>query len=106
MTSIQQRKVDMIKRQAENLWGSHSDKYEVKTFDVEEHEYFVSVFAEVGMIGDEGTMAQYIGRDRVQVFIGPRGGMRVPVHKQMKNGEWKHFYKPYTTFLSASIDQR
>lgn len=102
MTKAQQRKVDLIRRQAEKEFSFT----ELKRFEVTENEYFVSVFAEIGMPNDEGTMAAVFARDSVHVFIGKRGGMRYPVHKALKDGTFKFYQKPYKSFLSTSIDQR
>ena len=90
MTKQQERKVNMIREQAENLHGKHSSEYEIKEWKVEENEFFVSVVVEVGMIGDEGTMASIICRDRLQVFIGKRGGAKIPF-----NTDKKSYYKPF-----------
>lgn len=95
MTKQQEMKVNMIRRQAENLHGSHSSDYEIKEWRVEENEFFVSLVVVVGLIGDEGTVASIFCKDRLQVFIGKRGGMKIPFYKNNKN-----YYKPfkYMTF--------
>ena len=102
MTKAQERKVKLIRRDAETCFSFT----EVKQFDVEENEYFVSVYAVIGSPNDEGTLAAVFCRDRVHVFIGKRGGMTIPVNKRLKNGKFRHYTKKYTSFLSAAIDQR
>ena len=102
MTKAQQRKVDLIRRQAEKEFSFT----ELKRFEVTENEYFVAVFAQIGLPNDEGTYASIFARDSVHVFIGKRGGMKYPMHKPLKDGTYKFYYKPYKSFLATSIDQR
>lgn len=102
MTKAQERKVKMLRRQAETEFSFT----EVKTFEVEENEYFVSVYAVIGLPEDEGTMAAVFARDSIHVFIGKKGGITYPVSKQLKNGQWKHYTKRYERFLATSLDQR
>lgn len=102
MTKAQQRKVDLIRRQAEKEFSFT----ELKRFEVTENEYFVAVFAQIGLHNDEGTAASIFARDSVHVFIGKRGGMKYPVYRTLKDGTIKSYYKPYKSFLSTSIDQR
>ena len=92
MTNQQEIKVNMIRRQAENLHGNYSSDYEIKEWRVEENEFFVSVIVEVGLIGDEGTMASILGRDKLQVFIGKKGGTKIPVYNRKTE---KTYYKPF-----------
>lgn len=61
-------------------------EYEIKRYEVEECHYFVSVFLEVGQKNDEGTLASIICRDKVQLFIGKRGGITYPV--KSKQGKY------------------
>lgn len=79
MTREQERTVELIRKEAQKQFF-YGDKYEFKEFDVEENEYFVSVVAEVGLIGDEGTFAAVFCRDRVHLFVGKRGGVTYPVN--------------------------
>lgn len=77
MTDKQERAIKMLERRAreELFFGSDKDRYEIKTLDVKENEYFVSVVIETGLKDDEGTMASIICRDRAHVFVGKRGGI-------------------------------
>lgn len=109
ITPLQEKTIRNIRKMAENLHSSrYADKYEIKTFEVEDCKYFVSLVVEVGMKDDEGTLAEVFCRDRAHLFIGPRGGIRYPVSKQMKDGSWKHYDKPFKghSLLQAVIDQR
>ena len=79
MTQAQERALQIIRRCAEEqLFFGGKDKYEFKQWKVDENEYFVSVILEVGLIGDEGTMASIYARDRALLFVGKRGGIRYP----------------------------
>lgn len=108
ITKAQEKAIAKIKRLAENLHSYHADKYEIKQFDINDCKYFVSVVVEVGMKDDEGTLAEVFCRDRAQLFIGPRGGIRYPVSKKMKDGSWKHYNKRFEGYslLQASLDQK
>ena len=53
------------------------DGHEVKNETVEDWDGgFVSFHYEVGLVGDEGTMAEVYGRDRRWFKIGARGGVK------------------------------
>lgn len=86
MNKAQERAVERIRTGAFEAFD-HSrgeGKYEIKKFEVNEHEYFVSVYAVVGMVGDEGTMAEIICRNKVHFFVGKRGGVTYPVWNEKK----------------------
>lgn len=59
------------------LTKGYLNNYEVKKLKVTTSENWKHVFVslEIGMVGDEGTMAEIVCRDHYQFFIGPRGGM-------------------------------
>lgn len=108
MTKSQKRALNNIKRLAEK-WESEGFKDgELKEWDVDENEYFVSVVVEIGGKNDEGTLAEVFCRDRAHLFIGKCGGVRYPVSKQLKNGDWKHYEKTFKGYsiLQAVVDQR
>ena len=90
MTNSQRNKINMIRAQAVNLHGDFSKNYEIKQWEVEEYETFVSLVVEVGMIGDENTYAAIYARDRLHVFIGKKGGVTIPIYKSNKT-----IYKPF-----------
>ena len=75
MTKSQERALNKIKRLAEK-WANEGFKDgELKEWNVEEDEYFVSVIVEIGGKNDEGTWAEVVCRDRAQLFIGKCGGV-------------------------------
>ena len=78
MTRLQELAVQRLKGECERAFF-YSPEYEFKSWDVREHYRFVSVYAEVGRVGDEGTLAAMYCRDRVHLFIGERGAMSYPV---------------------------
>ena len=74
MTKEQERKIEEIRNIMLNLVG-YAETKEIKEEKIEEMSFgHIYLIIEVGNIGDEGTMAQYICRDRAHVFIGPKGG--------------------------------
>jgi hypothetical protein len=101
MTNMQQRVVNQIRRDAEKM---HSvGNYEIKEWEVIDHEWGnVSVYLEIGLVGDEGTMAQYIGRDKLHIFIGPKGGTRIPCYKTKKDGTFHNYYSKYINIWQAT----
>ena len=103
MTKAQENAIERIKRLALNEHGKYADEYEIKEWEVDENEYFVSLVVETGLKGDEGTMAAIFGRDRAHLFIGKKGGITYPVSK---NG--KHYTKRFKGYsiLQAVVDQR
>ena len=66
--------------QLAKLW----DRQEVKVFEVRQHGGFVSVYVEVGRIGDEGTLASVFCRYRGHFFIGRRGKIQAKRGKASK----------------------
>jgi len=101
MTKAQEKMVNKIKVMMEQEFFYDKEKYEIKRFDVTETEYFVSVCGEVGLKGDEGTLAQVFGRERFQLFIGKNGGITYYNRK----GTNKHL-KRYEGLLTISLAQR
>ena len=94
MTAKQDRRIKQIRREAETLHSTPG--YEIKQWDVKDNEWgTVTVYVEIGLVGDEGTAAEYLCRDRVQLFIGPRGAVKFPVYKRRKDGSFHNYYKQY-----------
>lgn len=106
MTNAQEKALERIKKLVEKEF--YSDQCEIKRWDMNENEYFVSLVVEYGLKDDEGTMAEIICRDRCQLFIGKRGGITYPVSKFMKNGKFKNYEKRFEGYsiLQAVIDQK
>ena len=78
--------------------------YEIKRYEVKDYKYFISVSLEVGLVGDEGTMASIFCRDRVHLFVGTRGGIKYSYRG--RNG--KQVTKPLAdnSLLAVKIAQR
>lgn len=108
MTNSQEKALNKIKRLAEKWANDGFKDGELKEWNVEEDEYFVSVVVEIGGKNDEGTWAEVVCRDRAQLFIGKCGGVTYPVHKRLKNGTFKHYTKTFKGYsiLQAVVDQR
>jgi hypothetical protein len=76
MNTVQAQTIEAIKTlmlASESLSGRV--EVEIKKLEIDENEYFVSLYVSVGRIGDEGTMLQLLGRDGRHFFIGKRGGV-------------------------------
>lgn len=101
MTKTQEKMVTKIKNMMEQEFFYDKEKYEVKQFKVEETKYYVSVVGEVGLKGDEGTLAQVFGRERFHLFIGERGGITY----YNKKGTNKHL-KRNESLLTISLAQK
>ena len=87
MTREQEKKVAEIRNIMLNLVG-HAETKEIKEEEISEMGYgIVQMVIEVGMIGDEGTMAEVVCRSRAQVFIGPKGGCYT--YSKARSGENK-----------------
>ena len=82
MTNEQERAIARLRSLAE----ADCDvlKEEIKTFDVEEFEHFVSVYIVMGYENDEKSFA-FLARDYAHLFIGKRGGVRFPVRSKTGN---------------------
>lgn len=80
MNKIQMNKIDRIKQAAILEWVRDND-HEIKIWEVQDCEFFVSVIVEVGLKGDEGTLASVFGRNRAHIFVGPKGGLSYPTKK-------------------------
>ena len=78
MTKKQKMVIERIKSEIPRFDFYNSDDYEIKTFEVEENEYFVSVYFVTGRKNDEGTMASILCRKYRHAFIGKNGGIRTP----------------------------
>lgn len=106
MNKAQERAVERIRTGAFEAFDHSRGKgtYEYKQFTVNENKHFVSVIAEVGMIGDEGTLASIVCRDRVHLFVGKRGGITYPVW----NAKRCHQYtRPFTgNYYTVAIAQK
>lgn len=76
MTKAQEKRLNQIKTEVEEMRTSLHRNGEIKKFDVTESEYgTVGVVCVIGGQGDEGTLAECFARDSFQIFIGKRGGV-------------------------------
>jgi hypothetical protein len=105
MTNSQERAVQSFRRTVERELLLSED-YEVKRFDIEDCNSFVSVIFETGLKGDEHTLASVFGRERGHIFIGKKGGITYPISYQ-KDDKYVTKYKTYKHNIWAIIcDQR
>lgn len=103
MTHMQELRVEQLRKDAIRLMNDFHTNGELKKFEVEEHEYFVSVIVVVGSVGDEGTLASIMCREDAHIFIGKRGKVYYPVWDKERNDQR---YKNYTSMFSAYYDQK
>lgn len=75
MTKEQQATIQRIKKDIPYFDFYNSDDYEIKQFEVEEFDGFVSLVIVTGCKNDEGTMAALLCRKYRHAFIGKRGGV-------------------------------
>ena len=106
MTKSQEKALADIRRLVERDFPN-KDRYEIKKWEINDYETFCSLVVEYGLIGDEGTMAEIFGRDRAHLYIGRKGTITYPVHKQLKNGKFKWYTKDFRGYsiLQAVCDQ-
>lgn len=81
MTPQQAKAVQQIRYWIRLHYGYDApERYEFKRFDVTVHDWsgkkVVEVISEYGLKGDDHTAAPLV-RDHRQLFIGPRGGIRL-----------------------------
>ena len=100
MTKAQERKIATLKKLAEENLFYSKNEYEFKRFDVKAIDgcNTVSVVIETGLVGDEGTAAQYYAREYGMFFVGPKGG----IHYYSKKG----IRKSMKVFYSAIYEQK
>ena len=109
MNKRQARTVERLHREILKTFtfGGNSE-YEYKEWEVyeskiTENKDFVSVVAEVGMVGDEGTMAEIFCRYRVHIFVGQRGGLTYPASNKRTG---RYIEKPVKTIFGVYMDQK
>lgn len=77
MTNLQKKALETLEREFFKYYSyGKPESYEFKEKHVEEWEEcggIVYVRLEIGLIGDEGTMAEWACRDTTSVMIGKRG---------------------------------
>lgn len=105
ITNLQAQALCRILKMAESFdYSRGNGRYEIKQYDVKEFPTFLSVVIEVGMTGDEGTLASVICRDRAHVFVGKRGGITYyPTTSKSKDMKARRMKG---SLMSVVIDQR
>lgn len=104
VTESQAKALCNILKLADKFDYSHGKGgYEIKQYEVTWSEYFLSVVLEVGAVGDEGTLAAIICRDRVHLFVGKRGGITYPC---MKGDKWFCKRLSSTNIYGVALDQK
>ena len=83
MTKAQEKAIGRLRALVDKDCKDLSE--EIKKFEVEEYEHFVSVFVVLGYENDSGSI-KFLARDYAHLFIGKRGGARFPVTG--KNGQY------------------
>lgn len=87
MTNKQQKAVDRLKAVLDKEIAKYNAdstrvQYEIKRFEVDDNHYkVVFVVAEWGLVGDNGTAAFFLCREKVHFMIGERGGVTYIVDK-------------------------
>ena len=103
MTKAQEKAIKRLRLLVDKDCKSLSE--EVKKFEVEDYEHFISVYVVLGYENDEKTLA-YVARDYAHLFIGKRGGVRYPVRSRSKsNNQYCKSFKWYS-ILQVVCDQR
>lgn len=91
LTAAQDKAVELLRKKLLTYYGDeYAAKYEYKTFEVRNTSGFVTVYAIVGRIGDEGTYGAIIGRDTRHVMIGTSGGLKLLNAKDPKQAKGLH----------------
>lgn len=102
MTKLQEKAIERIKKLVKS--DMYSDDMEIKKWEVNELDSFVSLVVEYGHIGDEGTLASIICRTRAHLFIGKRGGITYPITN--KKGQFVRKQFGGYSILQAALDQK
>jgi hypothetical protein len=105
MTNAQSRAIERIRQEAQSTLF-YGDGYEFKRWNVTENEHFAAVVLEVGMIGDEGTLAEAVCRDRAQLFVGKKGDITYPYNYYTNSGEMKFTERRYKGLMKAVLDYK
>jgi len=96
MTPKQQKAVEWICKEVIKNDG-YGERYEYKRFEVVEYTDYpysedspmVYVVTDVGLVGDEGTMAEVFARVHRHIRVGPRGGLKLMNPGRYSKGQGK-----------------
>lgn len=104
MTPAQEKAIRTIKAEMFQSFDMSrgGGEYEYKLFRVNEYTQFASVVGEVGMKGDEGTLAELMCRSRIQLFVYRDGRITYPVWNGDKIAEKPLFKGCYN---AVHVDQ-
>lgn len=76
MNKKQSKVIELLKEAIlKNNTYDQNNPAEIKKCEINDGEFFVSLFITVGRPNDEGTMAEILCRESRQIFIGKRGGV-------------------------------
>ena len=103
MTDAQAKALCRILKGLETFSMS-AGRYEIKQYEVEDYGQFLSVYAVVGSIGDEGTYASILCRYGVHLFVGKRGGVTYRVTNRYGKRVTRNLSQ--TSLFSVAIEQR
>lgn len=104
MNTTQEKAVEFVKGNIlQKLYSSTSDAYEIKKFEVTEHNHktfrgkektLVFIIVETGLKGDEKTMASIFAREYRHLLIKERGGVELLNAKKssQKHGWFNAYY--------------
>lgn len=101
MTKSQEKAIAKVRKLVES--EIRPDREEIKTWEVKEYTYFVALYIVYGYKNDEGTLSEYLLRDKAHLFIGKRGAITYPVDYRGRTVRRK--FKGYS-ILQAVCDQR
>lgn len=77
MTNAQQKSIEVLKNEFFKYYSyGHLEEYELKEIYIEEWKDTETVYIrlEIGLIGDEGSLAEVFARNSTAVCIGKKGG--------------------------------
>lgn len=105
MTKSQEMILERVKKAIPKNFF-HSENYEIKEFEVTEYDHFISVYASIGLKGDEGTMAAVCCRDTFHIFIGKRGGITYPMWNKKKKDQYTKTLRYPESLYTVFYDQK
>lgn len=98
LTKSQQERINYFKDQMMKIHSiKYRDEYELKSCEVKPLSKSLDLAVVIitsGRIGDEGTMAEFFGRDSIQIFIGKKGKVeyvekgKVKTYNMRKDNIW------------------
>ena len=105
MTKSQEMVLERVKKAIPEKF-LYNENYEIKEFNVEEYDHFISVYACTGLKEDEGTMAAVYCRETIHIFIGKRGGITYPMWNKKKKKQYTKTLKYSELLYTVFYDQK